>query len=164
MDVELPNIGCSLEFICICLMHNSSRELSLSSSRKGFKRYRLQQLLHQMAICMQGWENPLMLRFRGLSLNICLLMRRLVLLFLFLTDCWWDLLDKFHYVLYFQGSEFLRGFHSMDQNRFSDAWDDIQRPQIPHFQGRTGPTNLPLEHARLQQDFDGNFFFYHYFD
>ncbi|XP_042011277.1 peroxisome biogenesis protein 5-like [Salvia splendens] len=54
-----------------------------------------------------------------------------------------------------QGSEFLRGFHSMDQNRFSDAWDDIQRPQIPHFQGRTGPTNLPLEHARLQQDFDG---------
>lgn len=44
----------------------------------------------------------------------------------------------------------------MDQGRFSDAWDDIQRPQIPHYQGRAGPSNFPLEQARLQQNFDGN--------
>lgn len=44
----------------------------------------------------------------------------------------------------------------MDQGRFSDAWDDIQRPQIPHFQGRAGPSNFPLEQSRLQQNFDGN--------
>lgn len=34
----------------------------------------------------------------------------------------------------------------MDQNRFSDAWDEIQRPQIHHHQGRDGLANL-----------DGNF-------
>ncbi|KAG8386585.1 hypothetical protein BUALT_Bualt03G0163600 [Buddleja alternifolia] len=54
-----------------------------------------------------------------------------------------------------QGSEFLQGFRSVDQNRFADAWDDIQRPQIPHYQGMDGLTNLPLEQARLQQGFDG---------
>ncbi|KAH6768159.1 peroxin 5 [Perilla frutescens var. frutescens] len=54
-----------------------------------------------------------------------------------------------------QGSEFLQGFRSMDQSRFSDAWDDIQRPQIPHYQGRAGPSNFPLQQSRLQQDFDG---------
>lgn len=34
----------------------------------------------------------------------------------------------------------------MDQNRFSDAWDEIQSPQIHHHQGRDGLANL-----------DGNF-------
>ncbi|KAI3456727.1 hypothetical protein Pfo_013390 [Paulownia fortunei] len=54
-----------------------------------------------------------------------------------------------------QGSEFLQGFRSVDQSRFSDAWDEIQRPQIPHYQGRDGLTSFPLEQPRLQQDFDG---------
>ncbi|KAH6822844.1 peroxin 5 [Perilla frutescens var. hirtella] len=54
-----------------------------------------------------------------------------------------------------QVSEFLGGFRPMDQSRFSDAWNDIQRPQIPHYQGRPGPSNFPLEQSRLQQDFDG---------
>ncbi|XP_075487135.1 peroxisome biogenesis protein 5-like [Primulina tabacum] len=54
-----------------------------------------------------------------------------------------------------QGAEFLQGFHHMDQNRFSDAWDEIQRlPQIPPFQG-DGVTNFPLERPRLQSDFNG---------
>ncbi|PIN04354.1 TPR repeat-containing protein [Handroanthus impetiginosus] len=54
-----------------------------------------------------------------------------------------------------QGSEFLQGFRSVDQSRFSDAWDEIQRPQIPHYRGRDGLTNFPLEQPRLNQDFDG---------
>ncbi|KAL3851064.1 hypothetical protein ACJIZ3_012946 [Penstemon smallii] len=54
-----------------------------------------------------------------------------------------------------QGSGFLQGFRSVDQNRFGDVWDEIQRPQIPQFQGREGPTNFPLEQSRFQQDFDG---------
>lgn len=54
-----------------------------------------------------------------------------------------------------QNSEFLRRFRSVEQSMFSDAWDDIQRPQIPHYQGRTGPSNFPLEQPRLQQDFEG---------
>ncbi|KAL8469526.1 hypothetical protein ACS0TY_032392 [Phlomoides rotata] len=49
-----------------------------------------------------------------------------------------------------QGSEFLQGFRSMDQSRFSNAWDEIQIPQ-----GGAGPTNFPFEQPRLQQDFDG---------
>ncbi|XP_051124811.1 peroxisome biogenesis protein 5 isoform X2 [Andrographis paniculata] len=51
-----------------------------------------------------------------------------------------------------QGSEFLQGFRSVDQNGFSDAWDEIQRPQIPQFQGRDG---LPLEQPFHQQDLIG---------
>ncbi|KAL0353430.1 UNVERIFIED_CONTAM: Peroxisome biogenesis protein 5 [Sesamum angustifolium] len=54
-----------------------------------------------------------------------------------------------------QGSEFLQGFRSVDQGRFSDAWDEIQRPQVPHFQGRDGLTNFPLEQPLAQQNFDG---------
>lgn len=50
-----------------------------------------------------------------------------------------------------QGSEFLQGFRSADQSSFSNAWDEIQRPQ-----GGVGPTNFPFEQPRLQQDFDGN--------
>ncbi|GER52742.1 peroxisomal targeting signal 1 receptor [Striga asiatica] len=47
-----------------------------------------------------------------------------------------------------QGSEFLQGFRSADQSRFSDAWDEIQRAP-------PGPTYFPLEKPRLPQDFDG---------
>ncbi|KAK4491841.1 hypothetical protein RD792_002618 [Penstemon davidsonii] len=54
-----------------------------------------------------------------------------------------------------QGSGFLQGFRSVDQNRFGDVWDEIQRPQIPQFQGREGLTNFPLEQSRFQQDFNG---------
>ncbi|KAI3466355.1 hypothetical protein Pfo_023018 [Paulownia fortunei] len=54
-----------------------------------------------------------------------------------------------------QGSEFLQGFRSVDQNRFADAWDEIQRPPIHHYQGRDGLSNFPLEQTRLHQDFDG---------
>ncbi|KAK6149488.1 hypothetical protein DH2020_017013 [Rehmannia glutinosa] len=54
-----------------------------------------------------------------------------------------------------QGSEFLQGFRAVDQSMFSDAWDDIQRAQIPHYQGATGPTYFPLEKPHLQQDFEG---------
>ncbi|XP_073124590.1 peroxisome biogenesis protein 5 [Henckelia pumila] len=55
-----------------------------------------------------------------------------------------------------QGAEFFQGFRSVDQNRFSDAWDEIQRPpQIPLFQGRDGATNFPLERSQLQPDFNG---------
>ncbi|XP_075477395.1 peroxisome biogenesis protein 5-like [Primulina tabacum] len=55
-----------------------------------------------------------------------------------------------------QGAEFFQGFHSVDQNRFSDTWDEIQRPpQIPLFQGRDGVTNFPLERPQLQPDFNG---------
>lgn len=55
-----------------------------------------------------------------------------------------------------QGSEFLQGFRSADQNRFADAWDEIQRPQIPHSLGRDSMTNIPLEHGRIQPSLDGN--------
>ncbi|KAG8365214.1 hypothetical protein BUALT_Bualt18G0081100 [Buddleja alternifolia] len=54
-----------------------------------------------------------------------------------------------------QGSEFLQGFRSVDQNRFADAWDEIQRPQIHHYQGTNGLTNFPVEQAPLHQDFAG---------
>ncbi|KAL3643229.1 Peroxisomal membrane signal receptor PTS1 [Castilleja foliolosa] len=54
-----------------------------------------------------------------------------------------------------QGSQFLQGFRSVDQNRFSDAWDDVQRAQVPHYQGANGPAYFPLENPRLQQDLDG---------
>ncbi|KAL0399025.1 UNVERIFIED_CONTAM: Peroxisome biogenesis protein 5 [Sesamum radiatum] len=54
-----------------------------------------------------------------------------------------------------QGSEFLQGFRSVDQGQFSDAWDEIQRPQVPHYQGRDGLTNFPLEQPLAQQNFDG---------
>lgn len=80
-----------------------------------------------------------------------------VRIYLLRAVCWLDILDQFHNPSYFQGSEFLRGFRSMDQSMLSDVWDDIQRPQVPHFQGRTGPSNYPLEQPRLQQDFEGNF-------
>ncbi|CAI9760343.1 unnamed protein product [Fraxinus pennsylvanica] len=54
-----------------------------------------------------------------------------------------------------QGSEFLQGFRSADQNRFADAWHEIQRPQIPHSLGRDSMTNIPLEQGRLQPSLDG---------
>ncbi|KAL3503705.1 hypothetical protein ACH5RR_038154 [Cinchona calisaya] len=44
-----------------------------------------------------------------------------------------------------QGSAFLEGFHSADQNRLADVWDEIQRPQV----------NFPLEHTQLQPDMHG---------
>ncbi|CAK9148937.1 unnamed protein product [Ilex paraguariensis] len=54
-----------------------------------------------------------------------------------------------------QGSEFLRGFRSTDQNRLSDVWDEVHNPQVPHFQGRDSISNFPLEHSRLQPGLDG---------
>ncbi|KAL1814130.1 hypothetical protein ACET3Z_024195 [Daucus carota] len=54
-----------------------------------------------------------------------------------------------------QGSAFLHNFRSSDQNRFADAWDDIQSPQMPPFQGRNGLTNFPLEHTRVQPNLEG---------
>ncbi|KAM7492831.1 hypothetical protein LguiA_035752 [Lonicera macranthoides] len=54
-----------------------------------------------------------------------------------------------------QGSEFLRGFRSADQNGLAAAWDEIHNPQAPQFQGRGSPTNFPLEHNRLQPDLGG---------
>lgn len=57
-------------------------------------------------------------------------------------------LEKFHPNA--QGSKFLQDFRSVDQSSFSNAWDEIQRPQ-----GIVGPTNFPFEQPRLQQDFDG---------
>ncbi|XAR67296.1 hypothetical protein NMG60_11002000 [Bertholletia excelsa] len=42
-----------------------------------------------------------------------------------------------------QGAEFFRGFHSADQGRFADVWDEIHNSQVPH-----PPGNLPMmEHA-----------------
>lgn len=55
-----------------------------------------------------------------------------------------------------QGSQFLQGFRSADQNRLADAWDEIQRPQLPFAHGSQNMTNIPLEHARLQPDLNGN--------
>ncbi|KAK3013345.1 hypothetical protein RJ639_008338 [Escallonia herrerae] len=45
-----------------------------------------------------------------------------------------------------QGSEFLRGFRSADQNGFADAWDEIHNPPVHRF---------PLEHNQLQPELDG---------
>lgn len=44
-----------------------------------------------------------------------------------------------------QGSEFLKGFHTADQHRLADVWDEIQRPQV----------NFPPEHMQLQPDTNG---------
>ncbi|KAL6567660.1 Peroxisomal membrane signal receptor PTS1 [Orobanche gracilis] len=55
-----------------------------------------------------------------------------------------------------QGSEFLQGFRSVDQSMFSDAWHEIQRAQLPHYQGTDDPTYFPLEKPLIQQDFDGS--------
>ncbi|GFP90610.1 peroxisome biogenesis protein 5 [Phtheirospermum japonicum] len=52
-----------------------------------------------------------------------------------------------------QGSQFLQDFR--DQNRFSDAWDEVQKNQVPHYQGVNGPAYFPLEKPQLQQDLDG---------
>ncbi|KAK4344471.1 hypothetical protein RND71_034647 [Anisodus tanguticus] len=54
-----------------------------------------------------------------------------------------------------QGSQFLQGFRSADQNRLADAWDEIQRPQLPFAHGSQNMTNIPLQHARLQSDLNG---------
>ncbi|KAJ8534391.1 hypothetical protein K7X08_016119 [Anisodus acutangulus] len=54
-----------------------------------------------------------------------------------------------------QGSQFLQAFRSADQNRLADAWDEIQRPQLPFAHGSQNMTNIPLEHARLQSDLNG---------
>lgn len=54
-----------------------------------------------------------------------------------------------------QGSQFLQGFRSADQNGLADAWDEIQRPQLPFAHGSQNMTNIPLEHARLQPDLNG---------
>lgn len=55
-----------------------------------------------------------------------------------------------------QGSEFLRGFRSADQNGFTDAWDEIQHqshgPPFDHFYDRAAA-------PQLQPTLDGTFFF-----
>lgn len=61
-------------------------------------------------------------------------------------------------LVYCQGSEFLRGFRSADQNGLADAWDEVQRSHVPL------PTqaNIPqLDHVydrgpQLQPTLDGN--------
>ncbi|XP_019185113.1 PREDICTED: peroxisome biogenesis protein 5 [Ipomoea nil] len=47
-----------------------------------------------------------------------------------------------------QGSEFLEGFRTADQNSFADVWDGIQRPQLPH-------SNFPLDNSQLQPELNG---------
>nr|GMC72326.1 peroxisome biogenesis protein 5 [Ipomoea batatas]GME02833.1 peroxisome biogenesis protein 5 [Ipomoea batatas] len=47
-----------------------------------------------------------------------------------------------------QGSEFLQGFRTADQNSFADVWDGIQRPQLPH-------SNFPLDNSQLQPELNG---------
>lgn len=59
---------------------------------------------------------------------------------------------NFHF---FQGSAFLQNFRSSDQNRFADAWDDVQTPQMPLFQGRNGLNNIPFEHSQVQPNLEG---------
>ncbi|EPS66664.1 peroxisomal targeting signal 1 receptor [Genlisea aurea] len=54
-----------------------------------------------------------------------------------------------------QGSEFLKGFRSVDQSGFSDAWNEIRRPQIPQYHVREGLFNIASAQPQLQQDFDG---------
>lgn len=109
---------------------------------------------------MQGWKSPLLLPFQGPILNKhYILMPRLVLLsFLCGRLHFGSIGSVFKYVFFFlQGSKFLQDFHSVDQSRFSNAWDEIQRPQIPHYQGRPALANFPSEQPLHQQDFDGNF-------
>lgn len=65
------------------------------------------------------------------------------------------LFDCLCHVHFCQGSEFLRGFRSADQNGLAAAWDEIHNPQAPQFQGRGSLTNFPLEHNRVQPYLDG---------
>ncbi|KAL3508291.1 hypothetical protein ACH5RR_027692 [Cinchona calisaya] len=48
-----------------------------------------------------------------------------------------------------QGSKFLQGFRSVDQNRFADVLDEIQRPQAPYSQeGMILPTGHLKEYCQ----------------
>ncbi|GAA0174871.1 membrane trafficking regulatory protein [Lithospermum erythrorhizon] len=55
--------------------------------------------------------------------------------------------------LHSQGSAFLQGFHAGDQNGLSDAWNEIQRPQVPY--GAGGISNFPMERTQLPPTVDG---------
>lgn len=61
-------------------------------------------------------------------------------------------------LVYCQGSEFLRGFRSADQNGLADAWDEVQRSHVP----LPPQANIPqLDHVydrgpQLQPTLDGN--------
>ncbi|KAG9143930.1 hypothetical protein Leryth_016124 [Lithospermum erythrorhizon] len=55
--------------------------------------------------------------------------------------------------LHSQGSAFLQGFHAGDQNGLSDAWNEIQRPQVPY--GAGGISNFPMERTPLPPTVDG---------
>ncbi|KAL6975107.1 Peroxisomal membrane signal receptor PTS1 [Sarracenia purpurea var. burkii] len=60
-----------------------------------------------------------------------------------------------------QATEFFRGFHSADQGRLTDIWDEIHNPQLPTSQGRESLTNLPVTeqtirfNTGLQPNLDG---------
>lgn len=47
-----------------------------------------------------------------------------------------------------QGSEFLQGFHTADQNYFADVWDGLQRNQFDH-------SNVSLDNSQLQPQLNG---------
>lgn len=73
-------------------------------------------------------------------------------------------IDIYFVFLLYQGSEFLRGFHSADHGRFADAWDEIQRPQVLPSSGGERQAHLAqVENefrsgtgSQLQQTLDGN--------
>ncbi|KAL1815009.1 hypothetical protein ACET3Z_017583 [Daucus carota] len=54
-----------------------------------------------------------------------------------------------------QGSEFLQGFRSSGQDAFANAWDEVQNPQMPLFQGRDSLTNIPPNQTQFQPQLDG---------
>lgn len=69
--------------------------------------------------------------------------------------CSLNIVEAILIFIFFQGSAFLQNFRSSDQNRFADAWDDVQTPQMPLFQGRNGLNNIPFEHSQVQPNLEG---------
>lgn len=54
-----------------------------------------------------------------------------------------------------QGSEFLQGFRSSGQDAFASAWDEVQNPQVPLFQGRNSLTNISPDQTQFQPQLNG---------
>ncbi|KAK1397822.1 Peroxin-5 [Heracleum sosnowskyi] len=52
-----------------------------------------------------------------------------------------------------QGSVFLQGFRSSGQDAFANAWDEIQNPQMPLFQGRNNL--ISPDQTQFQSQLDG---------
>lgn len=63
-----------------------------------------------------------------------------------------------------QGSEFLQGFRSSGQDAFANAWDEVQNPQMPLFQGRDSLTNIPPNQTQFQPQLDGKMVHYFFFN